>query len=740
MNKQIITGVALCSTVLLLAQRGDVAVNEESGRVVEMISIEGQGNEVNAMEQAGIERRPGENDRDFIRRAMREGTGEEINEVLSGFDAATIAAALGGDAMDPQREPSSMEVMVVEQPPASGGVAEATVAPEPASVVVMEASGEQPQPHLNKEVVVEAKRSPTPTQFEIVVVDESKPNPAVEVNEGVVLPRVQTPGPKHRNGSGDWLDFEIVSITESTKSLFEMSQEEAETFFMGLPEPEAPIPFRGVSLDKAIQGLAETMGMQYVAPGPEEFDDLVTMRVKRNPFAVLKMLADTYDFEIDFHQGIWRFYRVNPGELVTRTYRLRYNDLANIEISSPSLNSTLNASTSGGIGMGAGGGGGLDTGGGSDTFSIETDRLVEDIMDIMGIEVTGMSSNFSEGGSVGDFSSMQGTAYAYKGRAVEAPDGQVKYIADTNSLMVTATRQQHERVQHYLSIVDQPPSLISITANFVETSRDPAREYGIDWSGMSGTEISTESVFNEEGINLNQSVSEQPFWAQTALLSNTDMSLKLNFIREDENSQVVQDPTVVTNNNKVVSLRYVTQVPVESASQNSTTVTTNTSDSQISYLEIGLITNIYPTIVEGSLYDLDEGRAVRLYISIVVSARTGDAIINGNPFPVVTSRTYQYAVTVPDGYTLAIGGLREERRGKISSKVPVLGSIPLLGYAFRSERETVDRNNLIAFITPKILNYRAPELNRAREGGLPTYDESVSDLKHQPYTAGPHSR
>lgn len=728
-----ITGLVLLSASILLAQHGDVvSLNEGDAGEVELISIE-QGDDVKKVQATSdiLAKREGESDEAFIRRAMAHGSSEQINAALRGYDAETIARALGAPPPPPPPLPRpqpetakpEMEVLVVT-PPEPETVAQ----PEEMEMLVIEAPEPEPEP----EPVVEVRNEPEPTQFEIVMVEDEQPDPGVEVNEGVELPMVDT-GTRYRNGEGDWGQFEIVSITETTKALFEMTQEEAEQYFLSLPEPELPIPFKGVSLDMAIQGLAETMGMQYVAPSAEQFNDMVTMRVKRNPFAVLQILADTYDFEIDFNAGIWRFYRVDAGELVTRTYRLRYNDLANIEISSPSLNTTLNANSGGGGGVPSGGAMGSGSGGGSDTFSIETDRLVSDIADIMGIEVTGMSSNFSDGGSVGSFSDMQGTAYAYKGREVEAPEGQVKYIADTNSLMITATRQQHERVQHYLSIVDQPPSLISITANFVETSRDPAREYGIDWSGVSGTEISTSSVFNEDGYNLNESMSEQPFWAQTALLSNTDMSLKLNFIREDENSQVVQDPTVVTNNNKVVSLSYVTQVPVESGSSNQTTITTNQTDSQISYLEIGLITNIYPTIVEGSLYDLDGGRAVRLYISIVVSARTGDAIISGNPYPVVTSRTYQYAVTVPDGYTLAIGGLREERRGTTTSKVPVLGSIPLLGYAFRSERESVDYNNLIAFITPKILNYRAPELNRAREGGLQSYEATMSGLRHQPF-------
>jgi type II secretory pathway component GspD/PulD (secretin) len=71
--------------------------------------------------------------------------------------------------------------------------------------------------------------------------------------------------------------------------------------------------------------------------------------------------------------------------------------------------------------------------------------------------------------------------------------------------------------------------------------------------------------------------------------------------------------------------------------------------------------------------------------------------------PVFDRRTITTQVLIPNADTLVMGGLVKDNPQSSSTKVPLLGDIPYLGYAFRSESKSVDKENLLIFITPTIV-------------------------------------
>ena len=188
------------------------------------------------------------------------------------------------------------------------------------------------------------------------------------------------------------------------------------------------------------------------------------------------------------------------------------------------------------------------------------------------------------------------------------------------------------------------------------------------------------------------------------------VAVQFNFIKTDSNSTIVQDPQVVTTNNRKVSLKSVVQQPIESANNNQISLSGGNSTSTIDYLEIGTIIDVFPQIMAGSIVGFDE-ESVQLSISIVVSSIVGEKEIRGNPYPVVSSRTYDYSVIIPSGYTLAIGGLSESNHTTLETKLPILGDIPVLGHVFRSKKDKT-RRNLVAYITPTILDCKAIEITK----------------------------
>lgn len=86
-----------------------------------------------------------------------------------------------------------------------------------------------------------------------------------------------------------------------------------------------------------------------------------------------------------------------------------------------------------------------------------------------------------------------------------------------------------------------------------------------------------------------------------------------------------------------------------------------------------------------------------------------EAIIDAGPSgtqfaPTIAKREVSTTVTVPDGRTIVISGLIREDRSNVIRKIPILGSIPIIGVLFRRTVETKNRTNLIIFVTPHVMS------------------------------------
>jgi Flp pilus assembly secretin CpaC len=507
--------------------------------------------------------------------------------------------------------------------------------------------------------------------------------------------------------------------------------------------PASHIPLKSASLASAIRLLAQAAHMPYLAPVDDEFKERVTSDVMMNPYELLQVLADNYNFGMEYRRGIWRFYRVNLNELVTKAYTLHFNNFQQVKITSGSINGQLAAlgnpggggggggqASPGGSGMGGSGGSGGGGGGGSSSIDATAGKIIEDIKGILGIDTVGLSTP-----SLDNSPNRPGAGADHAGQ--KAPAVSPIWNADTNQLFVVATRQQHSLIASYLKAVDQPQKLIRIAVKFVETQHSPSSSVGVDWSQtflgnggpitLSGVNAASTLVSTATAgaggltpISTNVSLGHiGHFQLPSALLSAPAFQWTLNAIAADTRSSIVQDPVIFTSNNHGVVFKATTQDPIQ---QGSTTFGTATpaSTTQIAYIEVGTILNVLPSVLPGN------GRhheIVQLNLSIQVSTIVGQQVINGNSYPVTSNREYSYSVMIPTGQTLAIAGLEQRSRIVSDSKVPGLGDIPLLGYAFKDRTDSVQHNSLIAFITPEVI--RSSEDEAAEANHLPDTSHRV---------------
>jgi type II secretory pathway component GspD/PulD (secretin) len=533
-------------------------------------------------------------------------------------------------------------------------------------------------------------------------------------------------------------------------------------------QPTKPYEFSKAVLGDVIRFMATDAGLSFFSlpEGSPEADRLITFSLRSSPFQALETLTKANGLTLILDGGIWYVRPADDKELIGKAYEVKNNSMERIIKSNSAASggsgggssgggaSAGGASGGGGASSGGGGGGGgvssggVDLQGAQDTFQLQRSEMVNDLRAILDLP---NESSGSDGTPQTSASGGSGSSDATQRAGLGIPTdmyGNVRkpkviWKSDSNTLYIVATRLQHMWVEGYLSAADKPQSMIAIEVKFIETSRDPSSEFGIDWSntlGQTGTFFQptksttdpTTGVVTVTGNNISQTSGgfradltnlltinnlakgAAGFASPTqAILSAQDLSFKLRAMLRDQETKTTSYPRMVTTNNREVVIRSVVNQPVLGGSSSSTLSGGQTTNSSISYLPIGTVINILPK-------KMHEDK-VNLNIAITVSSIIGTEVIQGNPYPIATSRVYSAPVEVDSGYTVAVGGLDEAKEQETDTGVPILNKIPIIGYAFKSHGKTKNHKNLMIFITPRLID--------SRDGGLPDRPEAVVPRK-----------
>jgi len=507
--------------------------------------------------------------------------------------------------------------------------------------------------------------------------------------------------------------------------------------------PEKNYDFNRASVRDVLRFLADDAEIDFVAL-PEDGDQdtkLITFSLNKSPFSALETISRMNGVALVFEDNVWHMRPFNDTALIARSYRVRFNT-AELKGGgkSGSSSSSLGASAAGsfgssggGLGGTSGGGagnpaasgiGGLGLGGSAGVFSTSADKLVEAIKGIVGIRTSGMNAFIAPGiNTVGNFGPLQtgtGTNTPSAARVITANasstagSGQVLWNSDTNSLFVVATRQQHQLVEKYLETIDQPQPLIAVEVKFFETTKDPRKQMGVDWSGTmdGGYGLS----LSDMTTNVDLSRIRNTQLPMTAILSAPDVQAKVMALIKDRQTTTVSYPRVLTRNNREVAIQSVVNQPVLSAQSSTTPGVGGTTTSSVTYLPIGTSINVLPK-------RLEDGR-ISLQVLITVSSIIGSEIIGGNSYPVASSRVFTAPLEVESGYTLAIGGLDEASDSREGAGLPLLSRIPILRHGFKSDTKTHTRKNMLIFITPTILDARSGGLSKTPISQIPLRGDS----------------
>ena len=191
---------------------------------------------------------------------------------------------------------------------------------------------------------------------------------------------------------------------------------------------------------------------------------------------------------------------------------------------------------------------------------------------------------------------------------------------------------------------------------------------------------------------------------RTAILSAADFELVLSALQEDKDVQLLSNPRIVTADNEEAEIKIISEYPVPKYEFD--TETSQWSITGFDKEEIGVTFKVTPNISADGYITMRIEPEVSKMIDRVPFTAGGATVL----IPWVARKMASSKLVIKTGDTLAVGGLIDEDKVKVITKVPVLGDIPILGRLFRHEDVDNVTKNIIFFITATIIDEETKSL------------------------------
>jgi len=269
----------------------------------------------------------------------------------------------------------------------------------------------------------------------------------------------------------------------------------------------------------------------------------------------------------------------------------------------------------------------------------------------------------------------------------------------TNTLIIRDTIDRVEGVLRLIDTLDQPTPQVVIEGRIVETTKTFSRSLGIQWSfeGTNDAEHGNatgwafpSNVSTRGGVNLGASEGSAGFIGLSFgdILNTFNLDFLLSAAENEGDAKIVSTPRVTTQNLKQATIRSGLQIPVQTVANDTVTV---------QYIDATLRLQVTPQITAEGTVNLD--------IEIVKrQPLPAGMIVGGTNAPILT-RDAKTELLVRDGGTTVIGGIYQIDTQENENRVPGLSKIPVLGGLFRSHSTNSRHDELLIFITPRIVKY-----------------------------------
>jgi general secretion pathway protein D len=289
---------------------------------------------------------------------------------------------------------------------------------------------------------------------------------------------------------------------------------------------------------------------------------------------------------------------------------------------------------------------------------------------------------------------------------------QVMADEETNSLIITATKDEYAVLEDVIKKLDIPRRMVYLEALIMEVDADKSLDFGVEWAAggtfSDATGTLATGFSGDAGYKYLSGISSDnptlPAGYSVGLLKQgikignvtfPNIAAVLRAVQSDSDVNVIATPQILTTDNKKAEISVGENVPFL------TSKNTNASQldySQYEYKDVATKLSITPHI----------NQADTLRLEIVTEVlRLKDA----GERPTTFKRTATTTVILNDNNTVVIGGIIGQDATEKEWKIPLLGDIPLLGWLFKTHSTTNRKTNMFIFITPRIVRNPADAIS-----------------------------
>lgn len=281
---------------------------------------------------------------------------------------------------------------------------------------------------------------------------------------------------------------------------------------------------------------------------------------------------------------------------------------------------------------------------------------------------------------------------------------------DTNALVIAAPPKVMQQINAIVDKLDIRRAQVHVEAIVVEVNDSKSAELGVNWAVYSNKNDTTvpASIFNTGTI---ADIAKSAAGAKSGNVSlptgatlgvgkvvNPGLSFAaiLRLLRQDTSNNIISTPSIVTLDNEEATIEVAKEVPFVTGQYTNTGTNGGANPFQtISRQSVGTKLKITPQVSDGG--------SVVLKISQEASSLDTTSTVSAVDL-VTNKRTISTSVMVDDGGMIVLGGLLDNNLSESNSRIPILGSIPLIGNLFKSRTSSKNKRNLMVFIHPTLIH------------------------------------
>ena len=309
--------------------------------------------------------------------------------------------------------------------------------------------------------------------------------------------------------------------------------------------------------------------------------------------------------------------------------------------------------------------------------------------------------------------------------------GLIKSDERGNQIIVQTLPERMEQIASLISQLDQKTKEVIIDVSIVQVKLSNDHELGVQWEGLfdlglgSGLSYLGSTPFTsvqaandpwrsrQATLDAVGGVGSYPFSGTTTNYSSgtkkigtqemhlglingkQDFDTLIKYLETFGSTKIMSNPKLAVVNNQEAKI-HVGQKEAYVTTTTTTGQTTNTVSEQVTFVDVGVMVSVVPTINDDGYVSLKVKAEINSVLSILVTPTK-------NQIPIIDTSLAETTVMVKEGSTVIIGGLKKDSKVESTTQTPFLGSLPILGHLFKDKTTSTQRTELLIILTPRVI-------------------------------------